>query len=190
MSDSTSSTAPAAIAPAVLSDNNRTEAGSRERRSSSMRLSFLGLVLAVVGLGLAVIPSLATERVLPNPFESKEEAKRRIDGPPAKAGGITVRVKNFSINFFGKDVKEPAPAQPPLAFTNDPVRWLMIVGCVLALVSLVIASVAHRQERHGFMTFTAMSCSVVALTWQFLVFGIMLGVAAAILFLLIAALNR
>ena len=163
---------------------------SHDGRSPSMRLSLLGLILAVLGLSLAVIPSIATERGLPNPFESKEEAQRRIDGPPAKVGGITLRLKNFSVNFFGRDVKERVPAAPPPALTNNPVRWLMIAGCALALVSLVISAVAHTRERHGVMTFTAMSCSVVALTWQFLVFGIVLGVAAITFLLLIAALHR
>lgn len=190
MSDSTPSTTTAVITPTELPVENHARNNSHSRRSPSMRLSLLGLILAVIGLGLAVVPSLATERALPNPFESKDDARRRNADPPPKVGGITLRVKSFSINFFGKDAKEPAPVPQPVAVTNDPVRWLMISGCVLALISLVVSSIAQLREQHGFMTFAAMSCSVVALTWQFFVIGIMLGIAAVVFCVLIAVLFR
>ena len=146
-------------------------------------LGFYGLVLGVIGLGLALIPSIAMERTLPNPFETPEQAQRRIDGPPQKKGGVTIRIKALSINFGGKEMKNPVATNPSL--TNDPLRWFMITAILCGLGGLVLCSVAHVKEKQTAITLTGIGCSIVAITWQFIVIGIILGVAiVVVLFIL------
>jgi hypothetical protein len=146
-------------------------------------LGFYGLVAGILGLALAVIPSIAMERSLPNPFETPEQAQRRIQGPPLKKGGITLNFKGLSINLGGKEIKAPIAPNPTL--TNDPLRWLMIAAALCGLIGLAICSVAHVREKQTAITMTGMGCSVAAITWQFLVFGIVLGVALVVVLLIL-----
>ena len=44
---------------------------SLEAHSRAILLSLIGLIVAILGLGLAVIPSIAMERAIPNPFENQ-----------------------------------------------------------------------------------------------------------------------
>ena len=168
--------------PAVV--ETECHAALKKPPQRTILLNAIGLILGIVGLGLAVFPSIVLERPIPNPFETPEEMRRRTDGPPLKQGGVAIKLKEFEIHFGGKEIKNPAPpVKPPL--TNDPVRWCWIAGCICALISLIVSSVAHGRERHTVMTITAMSCSVAAITWPFLVIGIVLGLAVGVFLLMV-----
>ena len=146
-------------------------------------LGFYGLVVGVLGLGLAVIPSIAMQRPLPNPFETPEQAQRRMQGPPSKKGGITLNFKGLSMNFGGKEVEKPTTPNPSL--TNDPIRWFMIAAILCGLAGLLLCSVAHVKEKQTAITLTGIGCSIAAITWQFLVIGIILGVAVVVVLLIL-----
>ena len=150
---------------------------------SQIPLGVYGLVVGIFGLGLAAIPSIAMERSLPNPFETPEQALRRIDGPPRKKGGLTLSFKSFSINLGGKEVKNPVAPKPSL--TNDPLRWLTIAATVCGLFGLGLCSVAHVREKQTAVTLTGIGCSIAAITWQFLVVGIVFGIAIVVILLIL-----
>jgi hypothetical protein len=179
---STTSPVPVVASPTIPAAPDNT-------RSRGMLLSLIGLIAGLLALALVLIPSIALERPLPNPFETPEEAQRRIAGPPVKKGGIGIKIKDFEIRFGGKEVKDPVvPRKPEL--TKDPVRWFLIGGGVCALIGLAVSTVAHVREQHAVITTVAICCSIVAITWQFVVLGIMLGIAAVIVILITMILVR
>ena len=48
------------------------------------------------------------------------------------------------------------------------------------MVGIVLAAVAHYRKQHNAITVTALACSVAALVWQYVLFGIVAGVAIVI----------
>lgn len=155
-----------------------------------MFLSVAGLVLGIVALGFAVIPSIAMEKPLANPF-AKQEPPPKPPSEPAKGhdSGVTIKYKSVSVTFGGKksaqdQKKKAAEAEPPpkpeLKVTTDPVRWFTMSAIGFALVGLVIAPIAHVKEKHHVLTCSSMVCSVAAITWQYVAVGIAVGIAAAV----------
>jgi len=153
-------------------------------------LSILGLVVAATALGLASIPAIALERAPANPFAGEKEERPRVEPPRERDGGVTLKFKKFSVNLGGKAPKrENAPkATPNAEVTKDPVRWFTMGAMGCALVGLVLSSVAQLREKHTVLTLTSMGCCVAAVTWQYVVFGIVVGAAAAAFLVMLAIL--
>ena len=101
-----------------------------------------------------------------------------------------MRFKGLSINVGGKaanveNVDEAEPAQ----MTKDPLHWFTIAAIGSALVGLLTAAVAQIRERHTVLTLGAMGCCAIAITWQYLAFGIMAGAAIAAFLVVLAILS-
>lgn len=154
-----------------------------------MTLSFIGLVLGAIALGLAAIPSVAFDRAPPNPFAPKEDGQK-LEPPVEREGGVNLKFKNLTINVGGKLPKKEQPAGAPVAVTKDPIRWFTIAAMSLALMGLVVTAIGQLRERHTVLTISSMSFSVAAITWQYFVFGIVVGAAAGAFLIVLAILAR
>lgn len=159
-------------------------------RHGSMILSMIGLIAGMIALALAVVPAIAFERPLPNPFADKKNDDRRIDPPAEREGGITLKFKGMSMNIGGKVPKKEVPAEKPPEVTKDPIRWLTISAIGCALIGLVAATVGHLRERHTILTVTSMGCCAAAITWQYVAIGIVVGVALAVLVIVLRNLDN
>ena len=160
-----------------------------------LTLSVTGLLLGLIALALATVPSLAFDRPLPNPFVPDTEPKELPKPvPPADPeGGLTVKFKDFSFNIGGKKKKaapEPIPEpEPQPEVTSDPVRLFTISAIGSALIGIVFSAIGQFKEHHTSLTVSAMGCCVAAMTWQYFAAGIMIGAGIAIFLIVIAALG-
>jgi hypothetical protein len=150
----------------------------------------IGLVAGLIALALAMVPAIAFERPLPNPFDDTKDAKRRLDPPAEREGGVTLRFKGMSINIGGKVPKKQESVERPAEITKDPIRWFTIAAIGSALIGLVGAAIGHLRERHTVLTATSMCCCAVAITWQYVAIGIVVGVAAAVFLIVLAILGN
>ena len=155
-------------------------------------LSVIALLTGVLAIGLAVIPGIAMERPLPNPFADVKKEQPPVEPVPEREGGVTLKYKKVSINFGGKvpvkvAKKEPAPAPP--AITKDPIRWFTISATVCALVGLILSSIGQLREKHTVLTVSSMGCCAAAITWQYFAVGIAIGAAAAAFLLVLVILG-
>ncbi len=176
--------------------------GEAAKAEKPFWLSVVGLLFAIVALGLLVIPVIAFEQPLPNPFAKKEEPpKVKPVEPKDHEAGVTLKYKSFSVTLSGKkeakkvdgekDAAKPEPQpEQKLELTKDPMRRFSLAGFGCALVALCVAPVAHVRERHLALTLSSMGISVGALTWQYLVIGIFAGAAVAAFFIVLAILGQ
>ena len=156
-------------------------------RGRPTMLSGGALIIALVALGLAVIPMLAYDRPLSNPFAVDKAPEPRVEPPPEREGGVNLRFKGLSVNIGGKvpEQKPPRPDPPP-QLTRDPVRWFTIAAAACAVIGLGIASYGHYRERHWALTVCTMGLCVAALSWQYFAVGIIAGAAVAAFLIVLA----
>jgi hypothetical protein len=165
-------------------------------RFGRIPLSFYGLFAGILALALAAIPGIAMEQPPTNPFQrpsdvnpvNGEQYSEKADATPAKKRGITLKLKGFSINL-GKDAQKNEGRNRPVEMPDEPqkpfqknnhIRWFMIAACASGLIGLGVSAIAHAREKRPTVTLTAMGCSVAAITWQYVVFGIVCGVAIVV----------
>lgn len=155
-------------------------------------LGILTLFIAVVALGLAVIPGIALDRpvqILPKP----EPVEAPL--PTETKGGMTLRYKGFSVNLGGrtKPVDEPPTVTEArqAEAESDKMRDNWLRNCTLAagccsLLAAVLGPFAWVKEKQPAITAPAMVIATVALTWQFIAVGIAVGVGLAVLLIIIS----
>lgn len=165
-------------------------------------LSVVGLLFGIAALGLVVIPAMAFEQPLPNPFAKKEEPpKVKPAEPKDHEAGVTLKYKSFSVTLSGKKearkadnekeaAKPEVQPEPKLEVTKDPMRKFSLAAFGCALIALCVAPVAHVRERHLALTLSSMGISVGALTWQYFVIGILAGAAVAAFFIVLTILGQ
>jgi hypothetical protein len=145
-------------------------------------LSIIGLTFAVLAFGLAIIPPIAAGRPLLAPFDKPE-----VPEPPAeREGGLTLKFKELSVNIGGKAPKAK-PVNQAIAI-YDPIRWFEISAIVCALIGLAVATAAQMRERHTILTTASVVICVAAITWQYLIAGLVIGIAIAVLLLMLRSL--
>jgi hypothetical protein len=161
-------------------------------------LTIAGLFIAATALGLALIPAMAMERPLPNPFAAPEaelpKEKPPEPAPAERDGGVTVKFKKLSVNFGGKvaqrdENKEEMPAAPELKLTRDPARWFTIGAMCCAIVGMVVGTFAQLREKHTVATCATVSLAVAALSWQYIAIGLAAGAALAVFLIVIGMLG-
>jgi len=170
----------------------------------SSLLGLLTLAIAILALGLAVIPGIALDRPPPifaRPPEPEPESEPKFDR------GVTLRHKSFSITFgtnrkakeesqeAADELAEPkdevtVAASPPAAqisTADQMMKGLTLASACCSLLGMVLGSIALNKEKQPALSGTGMFLAFVALTWQYIVFGIAVGVAIAIIFMLLSA---
>lgn len=144
-------------------------------------ISIVGIALGVLALGLAIVPSMALGRPMPNPFADKKE-----EAAVSRDEGVTLQYKKLSIKLGGKTA-EASEKSPEI--TRDPIQWFNMGAAVMALVGIAVTVIGHWKEGQTFMTVSAMSCCVMAITWQYVAVGIAIGVGVAIFLLILSQLG-
>jgi hypothetical protein len=151
------------------------------------------LLAGIIALGLAVIPSIALERPLPNPFGPDKKAEELAPEQPAqREGGLTLKFKKFSVNIGGKEPRKAPPVQPPKPpnqLTTDPIRWFTMSAAGCALAGIGFATVGQWREKHTILSSSAVCLCALALTWQYVVIGIVVGVVVVVVLLLISSMS-
>ena len=172
-------------------------------RIRQIPLSFYGLLAGILGLGFATIPSIALERPLPNPFGT--EVNRKIANPAHGTAATPSSEKHGSSAWkrlaitLGKKVKKEAeptnpaeqqkPAEPhDFGIVTDPLRGFSVAAVVCGLVGLSLSAIAITRERRNAVTVTAMGCSIAAMIWQYVLFGIVAGVIVVVVLVLLKVL--
>lgn len=150
----------------------------RSWRNRPMGLSLCGLLMGVIALGLASIPT----HVFATGEEEEEKAKVK--------GGITFDLGVGSFTVGGeKDDEALAAADARKTRAAVTVHRFTIAAIACALVSLVVASIAQVRERHRYMTMSAIGCAALAITWQYVAIGIAVGVGVAVIVIIIGVFN-
>jgi hypothetical protein len=143
-------------------------------------LSAVVLLTGGIALGLAAIPPIVFERPL-----GLAAIDKPADPPPAeRQGGVNFKVGKFEVNVGGK-----VQAPPPVIPTPNPVKWFLVSAIALAIPTIVVGAVAWHSERHRAIASTGMALGVMAIAWQYIIFGIAIGVALAIILILLSAMN-
>jgi hypothetical protein len=86
-------------------------------------------------------------------------------------------------------VKAAAPVVAPV---NPPLRGglFLLAALGLAIATIPVALASWLYERQIALPMTAVGCGALAITWQYLVIGLMIGVAAAMFLIVLAALAQ
>lgn len=148
-------------------------------------LSLISLIAGLIALGMAVIPPFVWDRPIQLPFTTP--------APPPEPktqheGGLTLKIKSMTLTLGGKEV--PVEEKPkPVTITRDPVKWFTISAIGVAILSMFISTLAQKFEKHTVLTTSAVSLSVAAITWQYIIIGIVIGAAIAILLVILSALG-
>ena len=160
-------------------------------------ISAIALGIAVIGLGLAVIPAIITGQPLPAPFAASVKPPEPAPAPKASqeesSGSVTLKYKSFSVTLGRNKNNAKAQQQQPVSEADtadvpaaDLLRWFTIAAIGLALVSLVVAPVAQVREKHTVFTTIAIACSIVAITWQYVAVGIVIGIAVIVVLVIVS----
>lgn len=157
-------------------------------------LGILSLLIAVIALGLAVIPGIALDRpvqILPKP----EPPPPPLPATETK-GGLTFHYKGFSVNVGGKS----QPVEEPLAeaieaeeveakINNERDHWhrsFTLAAVCCALLAAVLGPLAWMKEKQPAITGPALVIATLALTWQYIAIGIAVGVAIVVVLFIIS----
>lgn len=137
--------------------------------AGTWRLGGLTLLTGVVALGLAIIPAIVFG-VTPTWLDRRPAPEPRVQGQKS------IEWRSIKFKWGGKPAPDaPAPTAPMTA-----AKSFAVATAVVALVGLVLGPVAWQRERQWVLTGPGMGFCFLALTWQYVIFGIAAGVAAAI----------
>ena len=151
-----------------------------------MRRHWLGLVCLVLGVlavGLMVIPPAVADERAPLPRSAAEDRR-----PKAGNSETTVSVGKFSFSWRKKHdaVESPAPAAPAKPPSTDWRRICTVAGLSTALLGILVSPLAFtRQRRSRPLAVSGAALCCAALAWQYIMVGIAIGVAVAVLLLVI-----
>ncbi|MGE0607970.1 MAG: hypothetical protein AB7O62_12820 [Pirellulales bacterium] len=155
------------------------------------------LVLGIIALGLAVIPGIALDR--PLPFASENPTPP--PPVPEQAGGVTFQYKSFSVRLGGgkrdedKAIQEEHQRRQDLAAAAHQQRimdrdrflkWFTISAVSCSLVGLLLGPISWARERQPAVSGAAMGICCLAIIWQYVVIGIVIGVAIAFMLMVIS----
>lgn len=185
-----------------------TAAAATENGRYALGLS--GLVLGLVALACAILPT-----VIVNDPEGKPIAEQAERAEPKKESknGLTLRFKNIEFKIGGgkdkpndaesepdqaapeQNLAKPSPAEPAAlkpaaqqpAIASVSVRWFTIAATACGLLGIAFSAFSYTVEKRQAVAVTAMGCCVAAITWQYVVAGIMMAVAFVAILILISA---
>lgn len=156
------------------------------------------LVIGVLALGLAVIPGIALDQPLPSASEDAEEQPLPDPGPE---GGITLKIKKFSVTFGGDRnddgndaAREDEPKQEIAAAAgqqrpndrDELLRWFTVSAVSCSLIGLILGPIAWAREEQKAISGSAIGICCVALVWEYIVIGVAVGAAIAVLIIVLS----
>ena len=126
----------------------------------------LGVIAILLGAG-AFASALYShkEKGLNTPHEKQVE------------GGFSIDIKGFSFSW-GKSKQEESNIESTSELSTVDPFFIATAGS--AVLAILLASFSWVRENEPRLSITAMVLSVLALTWQYVILGVILGVAAII----------
>ncbi|MFT7642259.1 MAG: hypothetical protein ACI9G1_004016 [Pirellulaceae bacterium] len=149
-------------------------------------LGITALVIGILALGLAVVPGMALDRPLPFAEE-----------PAEPEAGLTLEFNKFSFTIGGNKKDEEADKEAAAARAaeeqkritrNQWLKWFTISAAVCSLIGLTIGPISWVREKQPALSGTAMGICCAALLWQYIVMGIVVGIAIIVLLALASVL--
>jgi hypothetical protein len=122
------------------------------------------IILGIGALLLALLPAVIYDERPKWPWSEEK---------PKAAEGVTFKTKRFQITLGGD--KELPAAEPP-----SPTRPYLIALIIVAVVGIGFAPFAWTCERHRPIAASGAAMCCIALTWQYIIVGVVVGVALAL----------
>lgn len=150
------------------------------------------LVIGIIALGLAVIPGIALDRPSVIPFTENENPP---PPPPDDEGGLTLKYKKLSVTIGGgkKDKDKHKEDDGYIAAEIDQqdktdrlLKWFMLSAVSCSLIGLILGPISWVREKQPVLAGSAIGCCCLALVWQYVVIGIIVGVAIAVLLMILS----
>jgi hypothetical protein len=138
-----------------------------------------------------VLPSIIYEQPLPWTSANKDKDRPGDRTPRSPTTHrFNVRINKFEF-AFGKASTQPstttveAPAPPPPA---NPVKPYQITAVVVALLGMITGPTAWTTARRSRpLVVAGMTCCFFAIAWHYVVAGVVIGVAVAVLLFILGA---
>ncbi len=150
--------------------------------------SIATLTVSVIALGLAIMSHVVFGNTadLPEP-------------PPEPESALTFKIKSFSVTI-GRGKKSAAAANDEDDVTSQHQgtgeshrslkdNSLIIPSICCSLLGLLVGPIAWVREQQPILSGTAMSICCVALLWQYLILGVVAGIALGIIVVIVSKLG-
>jgi hypothetical protein len=154
----------------------------------------LTLLLGVLALGLVVLPTIIFDQPLPWSLAAREKDQPVERPEPPTAHRFNIKINKFEF-AFGKSTSQPTTAAaevaaPPRPRPPNPVKPYQISAVILALAGLITGPLAWTSARRSRpLVVSGVTCCCAAILWHYVVAGLIVGVAVAILLFILSALG-
>lgn len=168
-------------------------------RIEPYRWSLAAVIIGVLAVALGMIPPMAIGEQPPMALfqEPKELPPPQVE-KDKEAGVIELGINNFVLKFRKPGDKEEE-AEPPPPPVEDGKPWFMpgpvwgkrivygttILSYCLALATVVVGSLGYVKERHPVLIYVALGAAALAIAWQYILLGVLLGVMVVVVLHLI-----
>ena len=157
------------------------------------------LLVGIIALGLAVIPGIALDQPVPFANEQPDEPL----SPNPEPSGVTLKFKKWSVTIGGdkKETDHDIPNEDGLKQEDsavadqqrsidrdDLLKWCTISAVSCSLIGLILGPISWVREKQPVLAGSAIGICCLALVWQYIVIGIAVGVAIAVLLFVLSQL--
>ena len=127
------------------------------------------LGIGVVALGLAIIPTILFD--VPPPWNAPrpKAAESKVEGE------TSVAWRGVKVSWGGKAVK----VEPADGIHLSPAKGFALATAIVAILGMAVGPLASWRERQYALAVPGMSFCCIALTWQYVILGIVAGATAA-----------
>lgn len=163
------------------------------------RLGITALVVAALGLALAVLPGMIIDgpqtaskvEYLPKPPAAVETDE------PAAEPKYSLRVGRWKFGIGSRPqqpqdatVPEVEPPPPPIEAPlvdrgSEVLRWTTVSSMALGIMGLVLGPIAWAKERRRELPGCAIAMSLLAMFWPYIAAGVLLGVTIVVVVILL-----
>jgi len=154
----------------------------------------LTLLLGVVALGLVVLPAIIFDQPLPWSAAAREKDQAAERPQPPATHRFNIKINKFEF-AFGKSSTQPTTAAPEVAAPPPPrppnlIKPYQIAAVIFALAGLITGPMAWTSARRSRpLVVSGVTCCCAAILWHYVVAGLIVGVAVAILLFILSALG-
>lgn len=160
---------------------------SGETTSKGFILSLIALLIGAIGIGLASVPNVIYERPL-WPIEQQISPKA-LENKPA----LTLKLGNVSVGF-GESAEAEAEAEAARiaaeqAAIDQKMKRFTLAAIACSILGFILIPFAWTRERRQSFAVTAILLCCIALTWQYFVIGVVVGIGITVLMLALSSIS-
>ena len=156
-------------------------------------LGIAALFIGAIALGLVAIPGLVLDRPPPPTTQTEPAAE-------FESKGVTIKYKKFSITLGkgeqsdDRELNAAGESEPALDAEHAEslnhrdlmLKWFTVAGVSFALIGLILGPISWAREKQPALAGSAMALCCLAIVWQYVVIGIVLGVTIVVLLILLS----